>query len=1413
MQEEGYDLLRQIDLLIDGEEQELDAAYLRLRRVLDVGTKKLLSDEHIELGRLFDRLKFLFNKYPFYGERGDIHEVRISCNEVIHGSKQPDADELRSHSEIVKKFIKFFFGIDSSISRGTEESLEQTTFAISGEFAQGPWRCIVTSINKEEHSFTGTITDENENSAQLQFRLEEFELYGQVNTNLIFKSTIELLEEGDELNLLRIYPREDYFVPLHIVYYPDYLINVTSIANSVLDFKRDLDNWYVHYLFNLLKPLEPNPYFLRGNLVNDLLDELILQREHLDYKKWFKSTFKKYPLEYTVFTKTGELAKIDLTNGMQQHFKGLKKALHELKEGGMDFNKVEIEPAFIQPVYGLQGRLDLMYFKEDVNPNNSHLDIIELKTSKVYGGGKFKADNAAQVSLYDLLTRNVNVRGAENKKTRLEGMRSLLYSVYDDDPLRHKQNSKTGDKIAFTESQFLMSLRNVFVQTEKKFGFNIEPENLIDSLERSLRLHVRSISRFDEPDLRIWAQKLSELDEIYKIYLGEFIAFTLQEKWFSKMGNSLSLRGEGYRETWLKSLQQKKDDCSVIADIKIEEVLLDENQRVSKAVFKRDDNDLGNDSFKVGDIVYLIEQSETRFNIEKSLIPCSIDSLSYREVILDIGQPQKGLADRLQVQNQKWMLEHRLFESSFKLMLNNLYTLSNTPSSKIDTILGRSEPRINEGSLVQIEGLTSQQVEAVNGALNAKDYFLIHGVPGSGKTSRVIKNIVKQEFLNGGDILLLAYTNKAADKLSEVLVELNTEGMDIPFFRLGRIKAMAENIQHTALESITAKMESRDEIQQTIDNSRVVISTVAGIPPTHIIFKTKRFRCAVIDEASQILEPTILGLLCKVDKYILVGDHNQLPAISLHSNNEGKLNENHPLNSNLGIKSLRDSYFERMYRRCEANNWKVLAALTGQGRMHEEIMRFPSHVFYGDRLEVLNAEIQKSDLRFNYLGETNDLDKQLLENRIVFIHSPRDLRSSLKTNKYEASLVGEVVMSLRKLIGEGFDAQEEVGIITPFRNQRGAIRQELLKRNIEGAKEILVDTVESFQGSEKNHIIISFSVNDPSQMEMIIEWNQDRTVDRKLNVALTRAKKQLILIGNEAVLSHEKLYGNLVEYCRGNDQFFHPQIELKSIENGQSAISESFYNLFQYIVTEPIKSDPRTDWSQIILGKDKYFNRSTIIEGGRADFTQPVTDGFNNIWSPEDRVLAYCYWNMRIHYHSSKWCYERNLHNISIDHFIDVGCGPGTSSLAFSEIAGNSPSFYLVDISNAMLEKAKEFMDSSSATDADYFNNLVDIDLDRMNGNLLINFSFFFANVDFDFLTQLQTFLGQLASKCDRIIIVNQNSPNMDLNVVWDEFEKHLKTNGFHVLNGSKNVELNYSNSLNSEAGNITNFSYTVLSN
>jgi superfamily I DNA and/or RNA helicase len=370
------------------------------------------------------------------------------------------------------------------------------------------------------------------------------------------------------------------------------------------------------------------------------------------------------------------------------------------------------------------------------------------------------------------------------------------------------------------------------------------------------------------------------------------------------------------------------------------------------------------------------------------------------------------------------------------------------------------------------------------------------------------------------NILLLAYTNRAVDEICKSLSSIEPS---VDYLRVGSELSCDPLYRSLLLENVLNECKNRKEVTEVMSHCRIYVGTVATISSKSELFKIKHFDVAIIDEATQILEPQLLGILCAkvpdgrnaVGKFILIGDHKQLPAVVLQESAHSEVHSEEL--RQIGIQNLKDSLFERLYRyHLQRSDSPAIDMLCKQGRMHPDVAKFANEAFYQGKLEPVGLPHQL----------------ETLDTPVSFIPSLPDYASSSgKANHHEVTLVAECASRIWTEYGASFDATCTLGIITPYRNQIALIRKELSQLNIPALMDVSVDTVERYQGSERDVIIYSFCVNTLSQLRTLPNLTEENGVliDRKLNVVLTRARKKLIIIGNPELLRHDSIYANLLD--------------------------------------------------------------------------------------------------------------------------------------------------------------------------------------------------------------------------------------------------------------------------------------------
>jgi DNA replication ATP-dependent helicase Dna2 len=347
-------------------------------------------------------------------------------------------------------------------------------------------------------------------------------------------------------------------------------------------------------------------------------------------------------------------------------------------------------------------------------------------------------------------------------------------------------------------------------------------------------------------------------------------------------------------------------------------------------------------------------------------------------------------------------------------------------------------------------------------------------------------------------------------------------------------------------------LKTRVEVQDYLGSCQMVLGTVASLVGSQReqLMGLFAFDVVIIDEASQLLDAMVLPLLMAVPKWIMVGDHRQLSAVVAQPAADSAV-QTKELRA-LGFSNWRLSLFERLYLRAEREGWThAYTLLRYQGRMHADIGGRASGLFYADQLECLPETTargleQRAPLQRNpaHFPPTTPLQTRLMTERMVFVPVPAGLTAAergtqSKTSLWEAQQVAALaVWYVRGMLEAGvFNANKSLGIIAPFRNQVALIKQWLThyaaleegEAILQAVDALTVDTVERYQGSQRDVILVSFAVQQAFQLGLITALSDtEPNLCRKLNVAITRAREQLVMFGDAEVLRLEPAYAGVV---------------------------------------------------------------------------------------------------------------------------------------------------------------------------------------------------------------------------------------------------------------------------------------------
>lgn len=472
----------------------------------------------------------------------------------------------------------------------------------------------------------------------------------------------------------------------------------------------------------------------------------------------------------------------------------------------------------------------------------------------------------------------------------------------------------------------------------------------------------------------------------------------------------------------------------------------------------------------------------------------------------------------------------------------------------VQVLTGNAEPTFNTNLLSYASTrLNSSQQAAVNKILQANELAVVHGPPGTGKTTTLVQAI--KELLTKGDkkILVVAPSNTAVDLLSEKLTE---EGLNV--LRVGNPARVSEKLMSLTLDSKMSEhssnkdikrlkkqaseyknmahkykrnfgkaereqrkalfdeahkiMKEVDKLEQYITDdllakAQVVAATLVG--SNHYTVRDMRYDTVVIDEAGQAIEPACWIPILKGKKLVLAGDHHQLPP-TIKSDEAAR-------------KGLNDTLLEK----CIRLHPESVVMLEEQYRMHNTIMGYSAKVFYSDKLKAHHS------VAAHVLHEG--------DSPLVFIDTAgcgfeeKNETASI-SNPEEASLLYKHLAALALDLTQHYKKEDfpTIAVISPYRQQVAELKEQLqhIPDLLGYGGKISVNTIDSFQGQERDIVYISMTRSNP---DAVIGFLSDI---RRMNVAMTRARKKLVIVGDSSTLSRLPFYADFIAYAEGHNAYY-----------------------------------------------------------------------------------------------------------------------------------------------------------------------------------------------------------------------------------------------------------------------------------
>lgn len=878
-----------------------------------------------------------------------------------------------------------------------------------------------------------------------------------------------------------------------LVIEPDYLYDVSEIAES---FTKNGFNAY-NYFINKYYPNNFSFYTFVGNVVNYILDELLVNPQ-AGFEELFLSSLRKKILQFLILNKHNPNVVEEIKENIKQHFENLNKIIPYLTE----FDK-QIEPSFFSADYGLVGRMDIL-LQEKGNSNNK--TIIELKSGN-YPEDQIRFQTSDGSVFYSLMwhshyaqTIGYNLL-ADSVYPARKGSSMILYSKDSQRALREAPNDIKLKRDFIKARNWIYLLENQI--SNKNYS-------IFETLEKKLP-QINGISSEKFVTLR---EILGSLNEVNKKLLFHLCTFILNEVKFAKMGESDSNTRYVQRSLWLETAEEKINNLSILNNLLLQ--LDKSNFNNLYLYFQRTEKTPLISSIRKGDPVVVYNNYLFTNRMAAQLLKGVVKAIDSEKVVVSM---RNKLTNQIIFENpNNWTIEPDYIDSSTRYLYQSIFKFLTIAPQKIDFLLGRLPPQKEKLSAHLVD--TSKYQDIIKKAIEYQPYFIIKGPPGTGKTRIIAKELINFYYHHTNvNILVLAYTNRAVDEIAETL---NRNEMQNHYLRLGNKEA--SELEENMLSYLSENMDI-ETIGNKIENTRIFLSTVFSALTTPEIFSLKKFDIAIIDEASQILFPHLIGILAEVNKFILIGDEKQLPAVVQQPEESTKIND--PDLLSLGFTDLGISYFELLINNLQQRKQTdCITLLDEQSRMHPSILE-PVNLLFYDSLIKTSKYRRPNKIAVEIVEEFLDSIKLPGDSRMIFIDVPTE--PNPKINRNHSQLIKLLSNYFASKFKEQFN-ESRIGIITPFRLQNAEIFRLLDK---ELRNRITIDTVERFQGSEREIILLSLPFNNSSQIlktSSLAITSEGKLIDRKLNVSLTRAKELLIIFGDKNLLKSVRVYRDLIEY-------------------------------------------------------------------------------------------------------------------------------------------------------------------------------------------------------------------------------------------------------------------------------------------
>lgn len=926
-----------------------------------------------------------------------------------------------------------------------------------------------------------------------------------------------------------------------LVLLPDLLMSGTSIANSIRCMRRGV-------LGEMFKTFDGgSKQMLNGTIVHDIFQKAAMSSDFSPERiQMFAAEALRSP-NYLGQMYSLKLNQADMRQEVEEYLPSLsewaKQYLHTSPQAGKkqltlklpsdgalskqdatcsvtvtDF--ADIEENIWSPRFGLKGKIDVTAGVRIHRKGKKPIDKIvplELKTGKESNS----IEHRSQVILYTLMSsdRRCDPEAGFLVYLKTGSLHPVVGNHMDRRELIKIRNSLAhhiGNNLVKVDDRSHMAPLPAIVSDQQICKYCPQ--------RRNCALYNRTVERDPEENLsenlNAFLQLESQhLSQVHLQYFSHWLLLCTLE--------ALTMENKGGRRNiWLQTSQQREKSGGCMGNMRLAGSVSVLSDGVYKHTFERMEGEQTLTGLIVGDRIVISDQDSVLIGLATGYVTditingviCSLDKnlskYSSNTVFrLDQDEGAGGLSTHLG--NLSMLMENTPTSERLRELIVEF-----RPPQFIDS-LSSVLPRDAKDTVANIlKGLNKPQKQAMKKVLLSKDYTLIVGMPGTGKTTTIC-TLVRILHACGFSVLLTSYTHSAVDNIL-----LKLKRFKIGFLRLGRAQKVHHDILPFTEESGRAKgIQTLEELEELYNKELIVATTCMGVK--HPIFSRRRFDFCIVDEASQISQPVCLGPLFYAQRFVLVGDHQQLPPIVQ--------------NAEARALGMDESLFKRLEHHSDA-----VVQLNVQYRMNSAIMSLSNALMYEGRLECGSERTASAVLQLPSRAQVEkELDLYVCEpqysawvqaalepnNPVCFLDTSEvpaqeTVEKGGISNQTEAVLVQALVTLLLKAGCRAAD----IGVIAPYRQQLKSISSLLQGPAF---KALEVNTVDKYQGRDKSVIIVSFvrSNTEGNLGELLKDW-------RRLNVAITRAKHKLLMLGSAPSLRRYAPLEKLLSHLQKQNMIF-----------------------------------------------------------------------------------------------------------------------------------------------------------------------------------------------------------------------------------------------------------------------------------